>query len=314
MKKRSAVLVLLGLIGGRALPQTTSAIVGAGYAPTTPITVAPGQIITVFVTGFATPADQIAASTVPLPRKLGGISATLVPTAPAISVPILGISSVNTCLLQVPTPGLSCGTVTGVTVQIPFEIVVDWGNIETPPTVTYLTISDDSGHSASVRLLPLPDQIHVVVKGNVILANGVVTHADGTVIDAAHPARSGEVVVMYAYGLGKTTPTVITGAASPSVAVSEQGFQLNFDYRPNAMPSPGKTVFGSSAGPVPLFAGLTPGFVGLYQINFAIPAAPAGLPSCSELPGLGRPILSNLTVTLVGATSFDGAGICVSGT
>lgn len=56
--------------------------------------------------------------------------------------------------------------------------------------------------------------------------------------------------------------------------------------------------------PAPLFVGLAPGFVGLYQINFEA-FAPAGTPPCSAT------ILSNVIVTLVGAASSDSAGFCM---
>jgi uncharacterized protein (TIGR03437 family) len=43
-----------------------------------------------------------------------------------------------------------------------------------------------------------------------------VTHANGTIVDGFHPARPGEELVMYAFGLGRTTPELKTGEAAPS--------------------------------------------------------------------------------------------------
>jgi hypothetical protein len=45
---------------------------------------------------------------------------------------------------------------------------------------------------------------------------------------------------------------------------------------------------------------------GLYQVNFAIPPIPAGVPACD-----GSKIKSNLTVTISGPNSYDAAQICV---
>jgi uncharacterized protein (TIGR03437 family) len=58
--------------------------------------------------------------------------------------------------------------------------------------------------------------------------------------------------------------------------------------------------------PGPLYSGLVPGYVGLYQINFIVPPPPAGTQSCSGT------VQSNLTVSVGGLASFDGAGICVA--
>ncbi len=45
--------------------------------------------------------------------------------------------------------------------------------------------------------------------------------------------------------------------------------------------------------------------VGFYQVNMIVPATQNALP-------FGGAIMSNLTLTIVGLTSFDGAGICVA--
>jgi uncharacterized protein (TIGR03437 family) len=94
-------------------------------------------------------------------------------------------------------------------------------------------------------------------------ATGVVLHADNQLVSANRPAERGEVVVVYATGLGAVTNTPATGAAAPSAPLAE------------TVAKPSVTVGGVAAEVV--FSGLTPGFVGLYQVNIRIPdAAPAG--------------------------------------
>ena len=85
-------------------------------------------------------------------------------------------------------------------------------------------------------------------------------------------------------------------------------YTLNFNYRPNALGT--KPMPGS---PPPVFAGATPGYVGLYQVNFIVPDVPAGTPPCAAPSRvIGRNIVeSNLTVTVGGNFSFDAARICV---
>jgi len=69
--------------------------------------------------------------------------------------------------------------------------------------------------------------------------------------------------VAYLVGLGPVNPTVSDGTASPSTPLAR------------AVVAPVFTINGTTY-PL-LFAGLTPGAVGLYQMNFQVPAGlPAG--------------------------------------
>jgi minor extracellular serine protease Vpr len=82
-------------------------------------------------------------------------------------------------------------------------------------------------------------------------------------ISAGNPAKRGGSIVIYANGLGPVDTAQSSGdPASATVLTRTQG-------------SPTATIGGSTA-PV-LFSGLTPGSVGLYQVNVAIPSdAPTG--------------------------------------
>jgi uncharacterized protein (TIGR03437 family) len=91
----------------------------------------------------------------------------------------------------------------------------------------------------------------------------VIVNPDGSVPSSAHPAKVGDTLVIYSIGLGPTSPAAVTGAPAPGVEPLA---------RLIAMPSVefGSGFFGSFSV-TPAFAGLSPGSVGLYQVNAAIP-------------------------------------------
>jgi uncharacterized protein (TIGR03437 family) len=78
-----------------------------------------------------------------------------------------------------------------------------------------------------------------------------------TPVDVQHPASSGEAIEIYGLGLGVTTPKMAGGVASPS--------------NPPAIANVTPTVSIDDASAKVLFAGLAPGFAGVYQINIEVP-------------------------------------------
>lgn len=72
----------------------------------------------------------------------------------------------------------------------------------------------------------------------------------------SRPAKPGEVVVLYGLGFGPVTQNVPVGTIAPAQTTS-----LNSALH---------VLFNQTEGAVP-FAGLAPGFVGLYQINVVVP-------------------------------------------
>ena len=80
----------------------------------------------------------------------------------------------------------------------------------------------------------------------------------------SHPAHVGDVLTIYAIGLGPTNPAVGTNVPAPG---SEPLARLSVTPAVEF----GSTIFGTTSA-TPSFAGLSPGSVGLYQVNVAIPA------------------------------------------
>jgi uncharacterized protein (TIGR03437 family) len=91
--------------------------------------------------------------------------------------------------------------------------------------------------------------------------NAVAVHLNGQTISAASPALPGETVVIYAGGLGRTAPDTTAGKLATSAFPIYYASQLQVLFNGKACP------------PVNiLYAGLAPGFAGLYQINVRLPS------------------------------------------
>jgi uncharacterized protein (TIGR03437 family) len=291
------------------------AITSAGYLPPAPVSAAPGQILTFFVDGVGTTK----------------ITATL-RQGSDIPVPVIDVRSVSTCpsLVSIPEQNL-CGTITAVTVQIPYEVFTLCPACLRPVGFlpTQLIVSGN-GHSASIELFGLNDQVHVLTSCDIVMTtpgnpppanttglpcSPVVTRADGSMVGIFNPAKVGETLTAWATGLGVTNPAATTGKPSTKALPTAETFGIHFNYSPNALATKPRPPFVPAPTPAPAYTGLAAGFLGLYQINFVVPQDPPnGTPRCS-LPGgvlaTQFAVYSNLTVSFGGAFSFDGAGICV---
>lgn len=302
---------------------STPTIGGGGYISPIPMTVAPGQLITLFVSGAGQLTSAVYAPPGPLPTTLAGFSATF-HQATDQAVPIMAVQPITTCLAFALPAGGSCGNMAAVTVQIPYNIIAlcpICENIATIPAQLAIAVNGTVGPSVLVQ--PLSDQVHILTSCDIMLPGStahpfttplpcapMVTHADGTQVSVQHPAKSGEELVAYAVGLGQTNPPLTTGQPVTKAAASAIAFTMDFNYRSNAL-----ATKPASSGPPPVFVGATSGFVGLYQINFIVPPAPAGLAACGFatiiLPPGAETVQSNMTVSIGSNFSFDGAGICV---
>jgi uncharacterized protein (TIGR03437 family) len=115
-------------------------------------------------------------------------------------------------------------------------------------------------------------------------ANILATHADSSVITSSSPATAGEVIVIYAVGLGPTTPKLTDGLI-PTTATELADFST-FSVLLN----------GAAVDPATIqYAGVTPGCAGLYQINVQLPSP---LPSNPEIRVAVGPQISPALMTL----------------
>jgi uncharacterized protein (TIGR03437 family) len=316
------------------LSAQTPILMSAGYSTPTPIQVAPGQVITLYISGtksvLPAQSSSIRATTIPLPTTLGGFSVTVRQGKNTYAAPLVSVVQTPNCTDAISSP--QC-IITALTVQIPFEV----GPILSPlPLTGDLSVNDNGTDSAHFPITLLIDKIHIITAcekpgfahSDPTPCNALVTHADGT---SGLTVTPGETIALYAYGLGLTTPAVKTGDATPTPApVLSDGpnVTIQFDFRANAGPampylvligviSPTPiTITDPVVTPTPLFVGLTPGQVGLYQINVKIPDTVPPVPPCTQVfsclsSTLKCVVQSNLTIDIGGLTSFDGAAVCV---
>lgn len=299
MKYPSVIIFLWAVLTSAAYAQNGSgnSVTGMGYLYP-PGTVAPGQLISVFLAG----------------NVQGDISATV----QGLFAPVLEVRPGSNC-----AAATICSGLTAITIQIPYELNSGCGF---PPVcnaiaLTQLVVTSNGVAGPPIDLMPLPDQVHMltgcdtVVPGatgtapfNSLPCAPLVTHANGSLVTAGNPAQGGELVVAYAVGLGATTPAIATGQAASAATPASETFYLDFNFRPNALPAKPMqpTLSFGPTYPIPLYAGLVPGYAGLYQINFVVVPPPVGVQPCS-----GQ-VQSNLTVSVGGLASFDGVGLCVT--
>ena len=175
---------------------------------------------------------------------------------------------------------------------------------------TWLEVRKDGQATPRIRAYPIETSIHVLTdcdtgsnRSQVSLrypwlsCRSLVTHADGSLVTQAQPARAGEILTMYATGLGEGWPPgTVTAGEAPATPVaffpvSLDFWRLDFDFGPNAVPTvrnPPGTL------PKPLYMGLVAGYAGLYQINFQLPREiPAGTPPCGPSVLLTRRFFSS---------------------
>jgi uncharacterized protein (TIGR03437 family) len=200
--------------------------------------VAPGSIASVFQRDLV-PTLQVA-TTVPLPTSLSGLSMTF---NDSISVPLFAISSSQ------------------ANIQIPWEL--QGHNAATLRATT----ANGSSISFSVPLAAAAPAIFSVNQrgsgqGIVTIGNTKTLAAPPESVEATRAAKKGEYIVIHCVGLGAVNNPPGTGVATPDASSTTK--------------LPVSVVLNGASIPSS-FAGLSPGSVGLFQVNVQIPEnAPAG--------------------------------------
>jgi uncharacterized protein (TIGR03437 family) len=89
---------------------------------------------------------------------------------------------------------------------------------------------------------------------------------------ASRPAKAGDTLIFYGLGFGQTSPPATEGVAVPGTATIANCTMV---FETSVLPG------APNVSTTPQYCGLTPGSVGLYQVNVAVPV---GTPTGSAVP------------------------------
>ncbi len=223
-----------------AAPAITSASVvnSASYDAA----ISPGSLVTVFGTNFMPPDGIVNASTLPLHSELNGVRVLV----NGVAAPLLAVANTGTGTEQ-------------VNFQMPWDA---------PPGRSSIQVVRAGVESQTVDVdvsIAAPGLFTVTLPAAGFAAASLADYrslncAPAADCPAAHP---GDIVLLYATGLGPVANTPATGAAAPDAPLSP------------ALLNVAVTVGGKTAAVD--FAGLAPRFVGLWQLNIRVaPDTPPG--------------------------------------
>jgi uncharacterized protein (TIGR03437 family) len=222
-------------LGGGLMPNPAVPIVGAGGVVSSASYAKQAPIAPggfISIFGTALSGGTFASPQLPLSTNLGGTQVTL--GGRLLPLLIMNGGQINA--------------------QLPFDVPAN--------SIQQLVVQRDSA-------LSLPESVTIASGGPGVFAQNSQGTGDGSIqdypptgpyftVDSTHPASAGDVLVIYCAGLGAVYPPVPAGSAAPS---SPPAITVN----------PVSVTIGGMQVPVG-FAGLTPTFTGLYQINTVVPA------------------------------------------
>jgi uncharacterized protein (TIGR03437 family) len=217
-----------------------------------------GSLISIFGTDLA--ATTAGAPSLPLPTTLAGVTVTM----NGIAIPLLFVS-----------PGQ-------INAQVPWELA---GQTSATMTVTNI------GGTSPASSVPLQASYPAIFPvgpdgfGAILIAGTSILAAPVGTFPGSRPAQRGEYVEVFCTGFGPVSNQPATGTAAL--------------LSPLSMTTATVTAGVGNAGGVPAivpFAGLAPGFVGVYQINVLIPA--------NAVSGV-----QNINLTLNGQTAILGIAV-----
>jgi uncharacterized protein (TIGR03437 family) len=228
----------------------------AGQSDTFVATLSPGARVPLVAAGGVVSA---ASSQADVPIGVGGLitiyGAQMVDgsAGQAASVPLPdSLGGTQVLLENQPVPILYASG-SQINVQVPYET-----NVNVPQ---HLVVQRNGAVSSAFSVQVAAVQPAIFLQ-NAAGQGAIVNSATNVVATPANPVHAGvDVITIYCTGLGPTNPPVATGAAATA---------------PSYITTSGITATIGGQNATLYYAGLTPGFPGLYQINALVPAGVSG--------------------------------------
>ena len=236
--------------------------------------VSPGMILAIF--GLRLAPEVQAARATPLPVTLAGMTVEVIDGARTLLAPLYFVS-----------PGQ-------VNAQLPFE---------TAGARVQVRVRNAAGVSNSEWIDVVASSPRLLTKTQDGRGEAVVVKTDYSVVGPNNPARAGEYLTVFLLGLGDVDPPLVSGRPAGDGGP---------DNPLNILSGRVEATLGSTELRV-LWAGLSPYFVGLYQVNVQMPEVL--LPGGYELRiGIGEEV-SQAGVSVAVASDFRpvGGGVLTSG-
>jgi uncharacterized protein (TIGR03437 family) len=232
----------------------------ASFAQGQPVSA--GSLVAIFGSSLAS--GTSAAASVPLPTNLANVTVT--------------VNGMNA-----PLDFVSGGQINA---QIPFEVAGS-------PSVSMVV--NNNGAASPAQMITLATAAPGVFQLNghaiAVNVNDPTSASYGTIAAPAGsipgfpttPAHVGDILFLYATGLGPTSPAIPSGQGSGNVLSQTTGTPV--------------VMVGGVTAPM-LFSGLTSTYPGVYQVNFRIPTVTAGtaVPLQIQMGGITSPATTTIAI------------------
>ncbi|MBV9771526.1 MAG: hypothetical protein JOZ32_18290 [Bryobacterales bacterium] len=239
---------------------------GASFAKGQPVS--PGGLISIFGTGLAS--NLATADTIPLSNRLSGVTVTFADLPPA---PLLAV-----------IPGVPGQSDDQINAQLPWEIGSGTGTVN-----VMVTTANGTSAAVAVNFVPSMPGIFTSSAGGQLYAIAVnssdssLAWPQGLAGSGSHPAKAGDILIIYATGLGAVDHQPADGGI-PSVLAK-------------TIVTPTVLIGGVEADVQ--FSGLAPQFVGVNQLNVQVP------------PGVAAGSAVPLQINVNGFTSTNQAVVAI---